>query len=66
LNWLVPTMSVGDEIEFVQVRHEELASFAACGHAKLRAAAARPRRAAHGPGRDARGRNRPPLLLGDG
>jgi pyruvate dehydrogenase (quinone) len=26
---------VGDRIEFVQVRHEELASFAACGHAKL-------------------------------
>src|SRR5512138_1206425 len=26
---------VGDEIEFVQVRHEELASFAACAHAKL-------------------------------
>jgi len=48
---------VGDEMEFVQVRHEELASFAACGHAKLtgevgvaahrarwtRAACARPR-----------------------
>ena len=26
---------VGDEIEFVQVRHEELAAFMACGHAKL-------------------------------
>jgi pyruvate dehydrogenase (quinone) len=26
---------VGDEIEFVQVRHEELAAFAACAHAKL-------------------------------
>jgi pyruvate dehydrogenase (quinone) len=26
---------VGDEVEFVQVRHEELASFAACAHAKL-------------------------------
>src|SRR5215210_3714091 len=26
---------VGDEIEFVQTRHEELAAFAACGHAKL-------------------------------
>jgi pyruvate dehydrogenase (quinone) len=26
---------VGDEVEFVQVRHEELAAFAACGHAKL-------------------------------
>src|SRR5204863_5693227 len=26
---------VGEEIEFVQVRHEELASFAACAHAKL-------------------------------
>ena len=26
---------VGDELEFVQVRHEELAAFAACGHAKL-------------------------------
>jgi pyruvate dehydrogenase (quinone) len=25
----------GDEVEFVQVRHEELASFAACAHAKL-------------------------------
>jgi pyruvate dehydrogenase (quinone) len=25
----------GDEIEFVQVRHEELAAFMACGHAKL-------------------------------
>jgi pyruvate dehydrogenase (quinone) len=26
---------VGDEVEFVQVRHEELAAFAACAHAKL-------------------------------
>jgi pyruvate dehydrogenase (quinone) len=26
---------VGDELEFVQVRHEELAAFAACAHAKL-------------------------------
>src|SRR3954449_9312928 len=26
---------VSNRIEFVQVRHEELASFAACGHAKL-------------------------------
>src|SRR2546423_13657707 len=26
---------LGDEIEFVQVRHEELASFMACAHAKL-------------------------------
>src|SRR5256714_15156849 len=26
---------VGDENEFVQVRHEELAAFAACAHAKL-------------------------------
>jgi pyruvate dehydrogenase (quinone) len=26
---------VGDEIEFVQTRHEELAAFAACAHAKL-------------------------------
>jgi pyruvate dehydrogenase (quinone) len=26
---------MGDEIEFVQVRHEELASFMACAHAKL-------------------------------
>src|SRR6188472_2053143 len=26
---------VGEEVEFVQVRHEELASFAACAHAKL-------------------------------
>jgi pyruvate dehydrogenase (quinone) len=26
---------VGEEIEFVQVRHEELAAFAACAHAKL-------------------------------
>jgi pyruvate dehydrogenase (quinone) len=26
---------VGDEVQFVQVRHEELASFAACAHAKL-------------------------------
>src|SRR5215216_7819457 len=26
---------IGDEVEFVQVRHEELAAFAACGHAKL-------------------------------
>jgi pyruvate dehydrogenase (quinone) len=26
---------VGDEIEFIQVRHEELAAFAACAHAKL-------------------------------
>src|SRR5919106_6781016 len=26
---------VGDEVEFVQVRHEELASFAATAHAKL-------------------------------
>src|SRR4051794_17171223 len=26
---------VGDELEFVQVRHEELASFQACAHAKL-------------------------------
>src|SRR5512133_1140268 len=25
----------GDEVEFVQVRHEELAAFAACAHAKL-------------------------------
>ncbi|MEA2294440.1 MAG: hypothetical protein QOE86_2079, partial [Solirubrobacteraceae bacterium] len=27
--------AVGDELEFVQVRHEELASFQACAHAKL-------------------------------
>jgi pyruvate dehydrogenase (quinone) len=27
--------AVGDEVEFVQVRHEELAAFMACGHAKL-------------------------------
>src|SRR3954470_13736151 len=27
--------AVGDELEFIQVRHEELASFAACAHAKL-------------------------------
>jgi pyruvate dehydrogenase (quinone) len=26
---------VGGEVEFVQVRHEELAAFAACAHAKL-------------------------------
>jgi pyruvate dehydrogenase (quinone) len=26
---------VGDEVEFIQVRHEEIASFAACAHAKL-------------------------------
>jgi pyruvate dehydrogenase (quinone) len=26
---------VGDEIEFVQTRHEEIAALAACGHAKL-------------------------------
>jgi pyruvate dehydrogenase (quinone) len=26
---------LGDEIEFIQVRHEELASFMACAHAKL-------------------------------
>src|SRR3954466_9635900 len=26
---------VGDELEFVQVRHEEIAAFAACAHAKL-------------------------------
>jgi pyruvate dehydrogenase (quinone) len=26
---------LGDDIEFVQVRHEELAAFAACAHAKL-------------------------------
>jgi pyruvate dehydrogenase (quinone) len=26
---------VGDELEFVQTRHEEIASFAACAHAKL-------------------------------
>src|SRR3954469_13772513 len=26
---------VGDEIEFVQTRHEEIAAFAACAHAKL-------------------------------
>jgi pyruvate dehydrogenase (quinone) len=26
---------IGDEVEFVQVRHEELAAFAACAHAKL-------------------------------
>jgi pyruvate dehydrogenase (quinone) len=26
---------VGDEVQFVQVRHEELAAFAACAHAKL-------------------------------
>src|SRR5437763_3869704 len=26
---------VGDELEFTQVRHEEIASFAACAHAKL-------------------------------
>ncbi len=26
---------VGDEVEFVQTRHEELASFAACAHAKF-------------------------------
>jgi pyruvate dehydrogenase (quinone) len=26
---------VGDEVEFIRVRHEELAAFAACGHAKL-------------------------------
>src|SRR3954451_10476251 len=25
----------GDEVEFVQVRHEEIAAFAACAHAKL-------------------------------
>src|SRR4051812_2781502 len=25
----------GDQVEFVQVRHEEIASFAACAHAKL-------------------------------
>ncbi|MGH2928064.1 MAG: thiamine pyrophosphate-requiring protein, partial [Solirubrobacteraceae bacterium] len=26
---------VGDELEFIQTRHEEIASFAACAHAKL-------------------------------
>src|SRR6187455_114128 len=26
---------VGEEIEFIQLRHEELAAFAACAHAKL-------------------------------
>src|SRR3954465_8503577 len=26
---------VGDKVEFVQCRHEEIAAFAACGHAKL-------------------------------
>src|SRR5690242_21911998 len=26
---------VGDEFEFVQVRHEEMAAFMACGHAKF-------------------------------
>src|SRR6478609_1480750 len=26
---------VGDEIQFIQARHEELAAFAACAHAKL-------------------------------
>src|SRR5213595_2200319 len=26
---------VGDEVEFLQVRHEEIAAFAACAHAKL-------------------------------
>jgi pyruvate dehydrogenase (quinone) len=26
---------VGDEVEFIQTRHEELAAFAACAHAKL-------------------------------
>src|SRR5213596_2663792 len=26
---------VGDKLEFTQVRHEEIASFAACAHAKL-------------------------------
>src|SRR6476620_162288 len=26
---------VGDKVEFVQMRHEEIASFAACAHAKL-------------------------------
>ena len=26
---------VGDDVEFIQVRHEELAAFAACAHAKL-------------------------------
>src|ERR671939_55401 len=26
---------VGDKVEFTQVRHEELASFAACAHAKF-------------------------------
>src|SRR5205085_3020665 len=26
---------VGDRVEFIQVRHEEIASFAACAHAKL-------------------------------
>src|SRR5437868_14040603 len=26
---------VGDQVEFVQVRHEEIAAFAACAHAKL-------------------------------
>jgi pyruvate dehydrogenase (quinone) len=26
---------LGEEVEFVQVRHEELAAFAACAHAKL-------------------------------
>jgi pyruvate dehydrogenase (quinone) len=31
---------VGDEIEFVQVRHEEIAAFAACAHAKLTGEAA--------------------------
>jgi pyruvate dehydrogenase (quinone) len=27
--------AVGDELEFIQVRHEELAAFQACAHAKL-------------------------------
>ena len=27
--------AVGDELEFVQTRHEEIASFAACAHAKF-------------------------------
>src|SRR5438045_975920 len=26
---------VGDKVEFVQCRHEEIAAFAACGHAKV-------------------------------
>src|SRR3954452_13506993 len=35
-NWLkLAFPQVGDEIEFVQTRHEEIAAFAACAHAKL-------------------------------